>query len=104
MILGEIEDAKRAAERARRRFDVTLASAQARLHPNALAEEAWDGVKGKGAEIADTAVEAVKSRPVAVTATLGAVALFLARGPLKRAAARLISGDDEEGSNAEDRS
>jgi ElaB/YqjD/DUF883 family membrane-anchored ribosome-binding protein len=102
MILDEIAEAKRTARQARARFDATLAATQARLHPNSLANEAWDEVKEKGAEMADNAVTAVKSRPVAVSAALGAIALFLARAPLKRAATRLLSGGEDEGIEAAD--
>lgn len=97
MSLDEISRAKRDAIRARARFEATLGTAQARLHPTSLAEEAWDGVKEKGVEVADNAVQAVKSRPATVSLTVGAVALFLARGPLKRAVAHLISGEEDEG-------
>lgn len=97
MILEEITEATRRTRRARARFEATLAAAQARLHPNSLANEAWDGVKEKSADLADTAVQAVKSRPAAVSVTLGAVALFLARAPLKRAVTHLISSGDDEG-------
>lgn len=97
MILSEITEAKRAAVRARARFFSTLVATQSRLHPTNLAEEAWDGVKAKGVDMADNAVEAVKDRPVAVTATLGAIALFLAREPLKRAVSRLISKNEDDG-------
>jgi hypothetical protein len=93
--LVEIEQAKREALQARRRFEQTLAAVQQRFHPGNLAEEAWDGVKDKGADMADGALQAVKKRPAAVSVALGAFALFLARAPLKRAARRLISGDDE---------
>ncbi len=96
MSLLEIETAKRESVRARQRLESTLAAAQARLRPVSLAEEAWDGVKGKGAEIAEGALDSVKKRPAAVSVALGALALFLAREPLKRAATRLISGASEE--------
>lgn len=97
MSLDDIAQARRDSLRARTRFETTLAATQARLHPTNLAEEAWDGVKEKGAEVADTAVQAVKSRPAAVSLTLGAVALFLARAPLKRVVTRLVSGGEEDG-------
>lgn len=97
MSLDDIARARRDSLRARSRFETTLAATQARLHPTNLAEEAWDGVKEKGAEVADNAVQAVRSRPAAVSLTLGAVALFLARGPLKRAVTHLISGDEDDG-------
>ena len=99
MNLAEIEGAKRAALRAKDRFERTLAAVQHRLSPGNLAEEAWDGVKDKGADIAEGALQAVKSRPKAVSLALGAFALFLARAPLKRAVSRLISGDAEEDGN-----
>ena len=99
MSLAEIEQAKRDALRARARFEHTLAAVQHRLHPTNLAEEAWDGVKDKGADLADNALQAVKKRPAVVSVALGAFALFLARAPLKRAVSRLISsnGNDEAG-------
>lgn len=99
MSLTEIREAKRAALDAKERFDRTLAAVQHRLSPGNLAEEAWDGVKDKGADLAEGALEAVKSRPKTVSLALGAFALFLARAPLKRAVTRLISGDGEEDGN-----
>lgn len=102
MSLIEIEQAQRAARLARARFEGTLTATQDRLRPANLAGEAWDGVKEKSASVAEDAVDAVKQRPGMVSLALGAVALFLARRPLKRAAGRLISGDDDEaGSEAE---
>ena len=99
MSLAEISKAKRAALQARDRFDRTLAAVQHRFSPGNLAEEAWDGVKDKSADLAEGALEAVKSRPKAVSLALGAFALFLARAPLKRAVTRLISGNGEEDGN-----
>ena len=101
--LARITEARREAAKARERFDRTLAAAQHRLSPGNLAEEAWDGVKDKGADLAEGALEAVKSRPKAVSLALGAFALFLARAPLKRAVTRLISGDDDgQGNHSDD--
>jgi hypothetical protein len=103
MSVAGISDAKRSALRAKDRFDRTLAAVQHRLSPGNLAEEAWDGVKDKGAGMAEGALEAVKSRPKTVSLALGAFALFLARAPLKRAVTRLISGDgDEDGNDRDD--
>lgn len=102
MSLAEIEQAQRSARLARARFEETLAAAQDRLRPANLAGEAWDGVKEKSASVAEDAVDAVKQRPGMVSLALGAVALFLARRPLKRAAGKLISGgEDDAGSEAE---
>jgi hypothetical protein len=103
MNLAEIEEARRQALLAKDRFDRTLAAVQHRLSPGNLAEEAWDGVKDKGADMAEGALQAVKSRPKAVSLALGAFAIFLARAPLKRAVNRLISGDaDEDGNDKDD--
>jgi len=102
MSVAEIEAAKRRALEARAGLDRTLAALQRRLAPGNLAEEAWDGVKDKGADLAEGALEAVKSRPKTVSLALGAFALFLARAPLKRAVTRLISGDDDENGNHSD--
>jgi hypothetical protein len=111
MSLAEIERAKREAMRAKGRLDTTLAALQARLRPSSLAEDAWGGVKDKSADLAEDALEAVKKRPAAVSAALGAIVLFVVRDPLKRAVGRLISGKrrkkqadgiDDAGSSVED--
>jgi hypothetical protein len=95
MSLARIEAAKREALAARGRLESTLGALQHRLKPGNLAGEAWGGVKDKGADLADGALQAVKKRPAAVSAVVGALALFLAREPLKRGIARLVSGEDE---------
>lgn len=95
MSAGRVEQAKRNAVMARRRLDATLGALQLRLRPANLAGEAWDGVKEKSAEAADGALAAVRKRPAAVAAAVGALSLFLAREPIKRAAVRLFAGEDE---------
>ena len=96
MNLSPLEQAKRNAVMARRRFDSTLVAVQQRLRPGNLAGEAWDGVKDKSADLADGALEAVRKRPAAVSVALGAFALFLARKPLTRTVTRLVGGDEAE--------
>lgn len=95
MSADDIRLAKQEAELARRRLAGTAAELQQRLKPGTLAHNAWAGVKDKGGEIADDAVEAVKARPVPVAAALTAFTLFLARAPLKAAVSRLFSGGEE---------
>ena len=90
-----LEQAKRNAVMARRRLDATLGALQLRLRPANLAGEAWGGVKEKSAEAADGALAAVRKRPAAVAAAVGALSLFLARDPIKRAAVRLFAGEEE---------
>ena len=96
MTLEKIEQAKRQAVRARARLDSTLIALQQRLRPANLAGEAWDGVKDKSADLADGALNAVRKRPAAVSLAVGAVALFLAREPIRRAATRLFTDGEDE--------
>ena len=96
MSVAGISIAKQEAERARLRLAATAAELQQRLRPGTLASNAWEGVKDKSGEIADDAVEAVKSRPVPVAAVLTAFTLFLARAPLKAAVSRLFDSDSDE--------
>ena len=96
MSAPELTRAKAEAERARRRLAATVAELQQRLKPTVLASNAWEGVTDKAGEMADDAVQAVKSRPVAVSAALGAFTLFLARAPLRSAMARLFARRPDE--------
>lgn len=62
---------------------------QQRLQPKALASDAWEKAKNKGADLAEDAVDAVAKRPVAVGSVVAALAMFLARDPLKKATVKL---------------
>ncbi len=96
MSVNEIEQAKRNAVTARNRLDSALVALQHRLRPGNLATEAWDGVKDKSEALTETALAEVKKRPVAVSAAIGAFALFLARKPLGRAVSRIWTEDEED--------
>ena len=67
----------------------TARELQVRLQPKTLASEAWEKAKNKGADLAEDAVDAVKSRPVAVGGVVAALTMFLAREPIKDAAVKL---------------
>lgn len=67
----------------------TARELQVRLQPKTLASEAWEKAKIKGADLAEDAVDAVKSRPVAVGGVVAALTMFLAREPIKDAAVKL---------------
>lgn len=95
MSADDIRLARQEAERARRRLAGTTAELQQRLKPGTLASHAWAGVKDKSGDLAEDAVEAVKTRPVVVSAVLAAFTLFLARSPIKAAVGRLIDGEAE---------
>lgn len=63
----------------------TARELQARLQPKTLANEAWEKAKDKGADLAEGAVDAVAKRPLAVGGVVAAIAMYLAREPLKAA-------------------
>ena len=63
----------------------TLRELQQRLQPKTLVNDAWEKAKDKGADLAEGAVDAVAKRPVAVGGVVAALAMFLAREPLKKA-------------------
>jgi hypothetical protein len=93
---AKLTRARREADAARTRFFATATELQERLRPATLASNAWEGVKDKSGELADDAMQAVKGRPVVVSAALAAFTLFLARAPIKSAVTSLLAGDGDE--------
>lgn len=85
--------------RARAQLMDTAHDLQARLSPKVLARGAWEGAKGKGADLAEDAVDAVRRRPLAAGGVVAAIALFLAREPLKDLAGRLWNGKPDADTN-----
>jgi hypothetical protein len=79
------------AERSRARLMGTAHRLQNRLAPGNLAQNAWQGAKEKGADLAENAVDAVRSRPLAAGGVVAAITLFLAREPLMDLARNLAS-------------
>jgi ElaB/YqjD/DUF883 family membrane-anchored ribosome-binding protein len=88
----EVADARLEAERARARLMASAHELQERLSPKTLARDAWKGAKSKGADMAEDAVDAVRSRPLTATGVVAAITLFLAREPLIDLAGRLVDG------------
>ena len=77
----------------------TARELQQRLQPKTLARDAWESAKVKGADIAEEAVDAVKRRPVATGGIIAAIAMFLAREPIKDGVGRIydaMTSDDGE--------
>ena len=85
----QVAAAKIEAERARAQLMTSAHRLQARISPGTLASNAWQGAKEKGADLAENAVDAVRSRPLAAGAVVTAITLFLAREPLKDLAGKL---------------
>lgn len=88
----EIAAARIEAERARTRLIATAEQLQQRLSPKKLTKDAWEGAKDKGADLAENAVDAVRSRPLAATGVVAAISLFLAREPLMDLAGKIAHG------------
>ena len=81
----------------------TARELQLRLQPKTLARDAWESAKVKGADIAEEAVDVVRQRPVVTGGIVAAVAMFLARAPIKDGVVRLVdamTSDDDKRSKA----
>ncbi|MCY7281806.1 MAG: hypothetical protein LH610_13125 [Sphingomonas bacterium] len=77
----------------------TARELQQRLQPKTLVREAWESAKVKGADIAEDAVDAVKRRPFATGGIIAAVAMLLAREPIKDGVNRMygaMTSDNEQ--------
>ena len=85
----QVAAARIAVERSRARVMATAHELQDRLSPKTLARTTWQGAKEKGADLAEDAVDAVRARPVATTGVVAALAMFLAREPLKDLAGKV---------------
>jgi hypothetical protein len=88
----EVAAARSEVERSRSRLMSTAQELQERLSPKTLARGAWEGAKMKGADFAEDAVDAVRSRPYATGGVVAAIAMFLARDPIRDLAGKLVDG------------
>jgi len=88
----DIAAARIEVERRRGRVMASAHELQDRLSPKVLARGAWDGAKEKGASLAEDAVDAVKSRPLAAGGVVAAITMLLAREPLIDLAGQLLKG------------
>jgi hypothetical protein len=80
---ARIEAARIEVERSRSQMLGTAKVLQQRLEPGKLTRDAWESAKGKGANLAEEAVDAVRKRPYAAGSVVAAIALFIAREPVK---------------------
>lgn len=92
----EIAAARIEVERSRARVMATAHELQDRLSPKTLARGAWEGAKDKGADLAENAVDAVRSRPLAAGGVVAALTMFLAREPLIDLAGKIANGVGEK--------
>ena len=96
---ARIINAQASVTDARKALIDTARELQQRLAPRTLARDAWESAKVKGADLAEDAVDAVKRRPVATGGIVAAVAMFLAREPIKQGVSRLydaMTSEDHE--------
>ncbi len=92
IVAAEIE-----VERTRAALLDTVRELQTRFEPHKVVNEMWEKAKIKGADLAEEAVDAVTSRPVAVGGVAAAVAMFLAREPIKDAAVKIYDAMTSKG-------
>lgn len=85
----KVARAEAEVEQTRAQLLATVGTITAMLAPRKLAAEAWESAKVKGADLAEDAVDAVRRRPVAATGIVAALAMFLAREPLRDGLTRL---------------
>lgn len=91
----QLRRAKAEARMAHGRLNSTMTALQQKLQPGALVGEVWDGVREKGGEIAEDAIQTVKDRPGTVTGIFAAFMIFLAREPLWDAVSGLFRREEE---------
>ena len=94
-----IEAARIEAERSRAQLLGTARLLQHRLEPGKLTRDAWQSAKEKGADLAEDAVDAVRRRPYAAGGVVAAIALFIAREPIKQLFGKItdaMTSDEEE--------
>lgn len=94
-----VDQAQASVKQAREALIDTARELQQRLQPKTLARDAWESAKVKGAHMAEDAVDAVKRRPVATGGIIAAIAMFLAREPIKEGFSRMVdamTSDEEE--------
>jgi ElaB/YqjD/DUF883 family membrane-anchored ribosome-binding protein len=85
----QVAAARVEAERRRGRLMASAEQLQERLSPGRLTRDAWQGAKEKGADLAEEAVDAVRSRPLTTGGIVAAITLFLAREPLMDLAGKI---------------
>lgn len=92
----EIVAARAEVDRSRARVMATAHELQERLSPKTLAKGALQGAKEKGADLAEDAVDAVRSRPLTAGGIVAAITMFLAREPLMDAAGKIAGSFGEK--------
>jgi Protein of unknown function (DUF3618) len=98
----KVEAARIEVERSRAQLLDTARVLQHRLQPGKLTRDAWESAKGKGADLAEDAVDAVRKRPYAAGGLVAAIALFIAREPIKSLFGRITDAMTSDDAQEED--
>lgn len=77
-----LTQAQMEVELAKQKLASTMGALKYRLAPGTIMTSTWEGVRGKGSELAEDAIQAVKDRPMTASGVLAAFCIFLARDPL----------------------
>jgi hypothetical protein len=91
-----LTEAKYQEALARKRLQNTAGALQYRLKPGTLMNNAWEGVRDKGSEVADRGLNVAHDRPVTIAGVIAAVLIFLAREPLLRFVGSLFGPKKDE--------
>ena len=90
-----IAAARGTVEARRVAFLATIDEIKARLAPKAVAQDLWEGAKDKTGEVAESALAAVKERPLLTAGVVAGTGAILARKPLLALIARLFEEPEE---------
>jgi ElaB/YqjD/DUF883 family membrane-anchored ribosome-binding protein len=93
----KVEAARLEVERSRAQLLGTAKELQQRLEPGKLTRDAWQSAKEKGADVVEDAVDAVRKRPYAASGVVAAIALFIAREPVKELFGKLTDAMTSKG-------
>lgn len=78
--MSELSKAKADAAKAREQLLATAQEIQGRLRPKRIAGDAVEGIKHRAEAVAESAVEAAKSRPIVTGAAAAGMAALLGVG------------------------
>ena len=85
--------AKADSAASRDRFMATLGEVQARVKPSTLLHDAWTGIRERGDQAAEDAIDLARRRPATTAGIAASIAVILLRHPLGRAVSSLLSSE-----------
>ena len=93
--ISDVDLAQSEVDSARGRLMATIEQIQQRIAPSNLMEEAFEQVKTRSADLAQSAGQVVRERPATVAATAAGIGLLLAAKPLAKLFGRRKAEADE---------